>query len=102
MKKVLLGWLVALFLCSGAAFAQDGSWDRYYDRRDLHHDYRALAHDRRELARDYYYGDYGAARRERSEIARREWDVRHDRRDLRRDYWRDQYRDNYWRYHDYR
>src|SRR4029078_9713653 len=48
MRKALLGSLIALFLCSGAAFAENGRYDRWQDRKDIRHDRRGIRHERRD------------------------------------------------------
>jgi len=80
MKRTIAGVLLVLGLGAGTMFADDG----WRDRRDIRRDEAKIACDRRELRSDLYYGNYGAARRERRELRREYRDVNRDRRDL---YW---------------
>ena len=79
MKRAIAGILLLVGIGVAPALAWDG------DRRDIRHDEVKIAHDRRELRRDLYYGNYGAARHERSELRREYRDVNRDRRELYRD-----------------
>ena len=81
MKRMIAGVLLLIGIGAGTTFAQDGYWR---DRRDIRHDKMRIAHDRRELRRDLYYGNYGAARHERSELRHEYRDLNRDRRGL---YW---------------
>lgn len=80
MKRMIAGLLLMVGMGTGTLFAED----RWRDRRDIRRDEAKIAHDRYELRRDYYYGNYAAARHERRELQREYRDVNRDRRDL---YW---------------
>jgi len=78
MKRTIAGVLLLIGMGAGTTFADDG----WRERRDIRHDEVRIAHDGRELRRDLYYGNYGAARRERRELRREYRDLSRDRRDL--------------------
>jgi hypothetical protein len=78
MKRTIAGVLLLIGLGVGTMFADDG----WRERRDIRHDEARIAGDRREVRRDVYYENYGAARRERTEVRREYRDVNRDRRDL--------------------
>jgi hypothetical protein len=80
MKRMIAGVLLLIGLGAGTMFAEDG----YRRERDIRRDEAKIAHDRRELRRTLYYGNYAAARRERTELRHEYHDVNRDRRDS---YW---------------
>jgi len=96
MKRTIISIFLLGLVGVGSLAAQDGYWDRQYDRRDIQHDNARIAHERNEMNQALWYGDYGRAEHERRELRDAYRDRNHDYRDLRNDQ-REEWREHHWR-----
>jgi len=76
ITRGLIAGALMMLMVPTAAMAHDGCYREY---RHAGWRERDLAHDRYELQRDLAYGNWRAARAERADIQRDEWNLHRDR-----------------------